>query len=144
MPSICLNACPSAANTSPPKDAAIIGFSWSVKSPGVCRITASVETGTISRFTGVGNFSSYRRCVDSRRESNSRKKGEGNTKNGNNYLAWAFVEAANFAIRSSPEARRFYERKKRARNSIVGIKALTHKLARARYHMLREHTSPLT
>lgn len=110
--------------------------------PGIGPVLATtimLETGTISRFTKVGNFSSYCRCVDSRRESNSRKKGEGNTKNGNKYLAWAFVEAAKFAIRSCPEARRFYERKKRARNGIVAIKALAHKLARACYHMLREH-----
>ncbi len=85
--------------------------------PGIGPVLATtimLETGTISRFTEVGDFSSYCRCVDSRRESNSRKKGEGNTKNGNKYLAWAFVEAANFAMRSCPEARRFYERKKRA------------------------------
>jgi transposase len=110
--------------------------------PGIGPVLATtimLETGTISRFTKVGNFSSYCRCVDSRRESNSRKKGEGNTKNGNRYLAWAFVEAANFAIRTCPEARRFYERKKRTRNGIVGIKALAHKLARACYHMLQEH-----
>ena len=31
--------------------------------------------------------------------SNNKKKSEGNTKNGNKYLAWAFVEAANFALR---------------------------------------------
>ena len=88
--------------------------------PGIGPVLATtimLETGTISRFTKVGNFSSYCRCVDSRRESNSRKKGEANTKNGNKYLAWAFVEAANFAIRSCPEAKRFYERKKLARNS---------------------------
>jgi transposase len=110
--------------------------------PGIGPVLATtimLETGTISRFAKVGNFSSYCRCVDSRRESNSRKKGEGNTKNGNKYLAWAFVEAANFAIRSCPEAKRFYERKKRARNGIVAIKALAHKLARACYYMLREH-----
>ncbi|MGF6971951.1 transposase [Paraburkholderia sp. JPY465] len=110
--------------------------------PGIGPVLATtimLETGTISRFTRVGNFSSYCRCVDSRRESNSRKKGEGNTKNGNKYLAWAFVEAANFAIRSCPQARRFYERKKHTRNRIVAIKALAHKLARACYHMLREH-----
>lgn len=109
--------------------------------PGIGPVLATtimLETGTISRFNNVGNFSSYCRCVDSRRESNNKKKGEGNTKNGNKYLAWAFVEAANFAIRSCPEARRFYERKKRARNRIVAIKALAHKLARACYHMLRE------
>jgi transposase len=109
--------------------------------PGIGPILATtimLETGTITRFADVGNFSSYCRCVQSRRESNSKKKGEGNTKNGNKYLAWAFVEAANFAIRSCPEAKRFYERKKRRRNVIVAIKALAHKLARACYHMLRE------
>ena len=50
----------------------------------------------------------------------------------------AFVEAANFALRYCPEAKRFYERKKRKTNRIVAIKAVAHKLARACYHMLRE------
>jgi transposase len=67
--------------------------------------TIMLETGTIARFARVGNFSSYSRCVDSRRESNGKKKGEGNVKNGNKYLAWAFVEAANFALRYCPEAK---------------------------------------
>jgi transposase len=110
--------------------------------PGVGPVLATtimLETGAITRFADVGNFSSYCRCVDSRRESNNRKKGEGNTKNGNKYLAWAFIEAANYAIRYCPQAKRFYERKKRARNGILAIKALAHKLARACYHMLREH-----
>ena len=100
--------------------------------------TIMLETGSISRFAQVGNFSSYCRCVDSQRESNGKKKGEGNTKNGNKYLAWAFVEAANFAMRYCPQAKNFYERKKRKTNRILAIKALAHKLARACYHMLRE------
>ena len=33
------------------------------------------------------------------RYSNGKKKGEGNTKNGNACLVWAFIEAANFARR---------------------------------------------
>jgi len=61
--------------------------------------TITLETGDITRFDGPGNFASYARAVDSRRESNGKKKGEGNTKCGNKYLAWAFVEAANFAVR---------------------------------------------
>ncbi|WP_309491483.1 transposase [Trinickia mobilis] len=84
--------------------------------PGIGPVLATtimLETGTSSRFAKVGNFSSDCRCVDSRCESNSRKKGEGNTKNGNRYFAWALVEAANVAIRSCPEPRRFYERKER-------------------------------
>jgi transposase len=68
--------------------------------------TIMLETGCIGRFAQVGNFSSYCRCVESLRESNGKKKGEGNTRNGNKYLAWAFVEAANFALRCCPQARR--------------------------------------
>lgn len=100
--------------------------------------TIMLETGCIGRFAQVGNFSSYCRCVESSRESNGKKKGEGNTKNGNKYLAWAFVEAANFALRCCPQAKSFYERKKNKTNRILAIKALAHKLARACYHMLRD------
>jgi len=100
--------------------------------------TIMLEMGTPTRFAKVGNFSSYCRCVDSLRESNEKKKGEGNAKNGNKYLAWAFVEAANFARRYCPQAKSFYERKKRKTNGILATKALAHKLARACYHMLRE------
>jgi transposase len=96
----------------------------------------SVATVDVSSRDTV--HSSYCRCVDSRRESNGKKKGEGNAKNGNKYLAWAFVEAANFALRYCPEAKRFYERKKRRSDRIVALKATAHKLARACYHMLRE------
>ena len=53
-------------------------------------------------------------------------------------LAWAFVEAANFALRFCPEAKRFYERKKAKTNTVVAIKALAHKLARACFHILKE------
>lgn len=109
--------------------------------PGIGRILATIillETGSIDRFAAVGNFASYARCVDSQHTSNGKKKGEGNTKNGNKYLAWAFVEAANFALRFCPEAKRFYERKKAKTNTVVAIKALAHKLARACFHILKE------
>jgi transposase len=69
--------------------------------------------------------------VDSRRESNGKKKGENNRKNGSRYLAWAFIEAANFAIQHSKKANRFYHRKMQATNGIVARKALAHKIARA-------------
>ena len=109
--------------------------------PGIGQVLATtimLETGPVTRFAGVGNFSSYCRCVDSLRESNGKKKGEGNVKNGNKYLAWAFMEAANFALRYCPEAKRFYERKRGRTNRVVALKAVAHKLARACYHILRE------
>jgi len=108
--------------------------------PGIGEILATtimLETGCIDRFAQVGNFSSYCRCVDSWRESNGRKKGEGNVRNGNKYLAWAFIEAANFALRCCVQAKRFYERKKSKTNRVLALKALAHKLARACYYILR-------
>lgn len=100
--------------------------------------TILLETGDIHRFASVGDFASYCRCVQSQRLSNCRKKGEANKKNGNPYLAWAFMEAAHGAVRYLPQAKRFYERKARQRNKIVAIKALSHKLARACYFILRD------
>ena len=109
--------------------------------PGIGEVLAIVimlETGDIGRFAEVGNFASYARCVDSARYSNGKKKGEGNTRNGNAYLVWAFIEAANFARRFSDEARRFFDKKKAKTNSVVAAKALAHKLARASHHILKE------
>ncbi|SIT48122.1 transposase (fragment) [Paraburkholderia piptadeniae] len=109
--------------------------------PGIGQTLATtilLETGSIGRFASAGNFASYARCVDSQRTSNGKKKGEGNTRNGNKYLAWTFVEAANLASRFCPEAKRFYERKKARTNAVVAVKALAHKLARACFHILKD------
>ncbi len=101
-------------------------------------LTIMLETGDIRRFATVGNFASYCRCVGSEKLSNGKRKGSGNTKNGNKYLAWAFVEAANFAVRYEPSIRRFYQRKKAKSNGVVAIKAVAHKLARACYYIMRD------
>lgn len=109
--------------------------------PGVGKVlgmTVMLETGPITRFAGPGDFASYSRCVKSERTSNGKKKGEGNAKSGNKYLSWAFSEAAHFAVRYEPLAKRFYEKKRAQRNGIVAIRALAHKLCRATYFMLRD------
>ena len=101
-------------------------------------LTIMYEAGDMDRFASPGDFASYCRCVDATRYSNGKKKRDNNAKNGNKYLAWAFVEAAHFAIRFYPEAKRFYDRKAAKKNTIVAIKALAHKLARATFHVLRD------
>ena len=106
--------------------------------PGLVLATViMLETGSIERFPEVGDYASYACCVDSIRTSNDKKKGQGNKRNGNQHLAWAFIEAANMARRWCPEAKRFHERKRARTNAIVATKALAHKLARACYHMLK-------
>lgn len=104
----------------------------------VLGLTIMYEAGQMSRFASPGDFASYCRCVDAQRLSNGKKKADNNAKNGNKYLAWAFVEAAHFAVRFYPEAKRFYDRKTSKTNSIVAIKAIAHKLARATFHVLRD------
>lgn len=104
----------------------------------VLGMTIMYEVGTMDRFPKVGQFASYARCVSSSRWSNGKKKGEGNRKNGNKYLAWAFVEAAHFAMMYRERVRRFYDRKKAKTNGAVATKAVAHKLARACYHVLRD------
>jgi transposase len=108
---------------------------------GIGPIIASVislETGDIRRFENVGNFSSYCRCVQSKRLSNKKNKGEGNRKNGNKYLSWAFMEAAEYSRRYSEFARRYYQRKAAKTKPVIARKALAHKLARACYFIMRE------
>jgi transposase len=112
--------------------------------PGIGKIlalTIMLETGEIGRFGRVGQFASYARCVDARRLSNEKKKGSNNAKCGNPYLAWAFVEAANFAIRYSPRIKRFFDRKRARTNKIVAFKACAHKLARAAFHVMRDQVA---
>jgi len=104
----------------------------------ILALTIMLETGKIERFKKVGNFTSYCRCVGSEKLSNGKKKGKGNTKNGNKYLSWAFVEAANFAIRFNDQAKHFYQRKMAKRNRVVALKAVAHKLARASYYVMRD------
>lgn len=109
--------------------------------PGIGKIlalTIMFETGDINRFPAVGNYASYCRCVGSNRISNGKSKGEGNRKNGNKYLSWVFVEAANFAIRGYPYVRKYYQKKMSKTNKIVAIKAISHKLARASYYVIRD------
>jgi len=101
-------------------------------------MTIMLETGEIGRFATVGDFASYCRCVGSQHLSNGKRKGQGNPKNGNKYLAWAFVEAANFAVRYNAQIKRFYQRKRTKTNSVGAIKAVAHKLARAYYYILRD------
>jgi len=101
-------------------------------------LTIMLETGDIRRFAQVGDYASYCRCVDSLRFSNGKKKGSGNRKCGNKFLGWAFMEAANFAIRYDPAVKRFYQRKKARSNVAVARKAVAHKLARASYYVMRD------
>jgi len=102
--------------------------------------TIALETGQIGRFPTVGDSASYCRCVNSTKLSNGKRKGTGNVKNGNPYLAWASMEAAQFALRFQPAAQRLYHRKlaKSRNNTVLARKSVAHKLSRACYYLMRD------
>ena len=77
--------------------------------------------------------------MGSERLSNGKRTGRGNTKNGNKYLAWAFVAAANCAVRYNPQIKRYDQRKMAKTDKIVATKTVAHKLARACFYLLRDH-----
>ena len=100
--------------------------------PGVGTIlalTIMLETGDIRRFATVGDYTSYCRCVRATHTSNG--------KNGNPYLAWAFVEAVHHALRTCPQAKSFYEKKRAKRNGALATKALAAKWSKAAYYMMK-------
>ena len=107
----------------------------------ILALTIMLEVGDIARFAKVGDYSSYSRCVESKRISNGKKKGENNKKNGNKYLAWAYVEAANFHRRYCVKAQSFYQSKAAKTKPVVAIKALSNKLSRASYYIMRDQVA---
>jgi transposase len=106
----------------------------------VLGLTITMEIGDIKRFAGPGEFASYCRTVRAQRTSNDQKKGENNRKCGNKYLAWSFVEAANFARRHDGPCRKWFDRKAARTNSIIATKALACKLAKAAWFLVAEDT----
>jgi transposase len=110
--------------------------------PGIGHVLARtilLETGPISRFREAGNYASYCRAVKAEHTTNEKRKGECNGKSGNKYLAWAYVEAANYAVRYSPELRAWFQRKqKHSGKRVIALKAMANKLAKACFFMLRD------
>jgi transposase len=116
-------------------------FKYLTSIPGIGPIlgmTIMLETGTIRRFSDAGHFASYCRCVKSEKLSNGKRKGSGNRKNGNKYLAWAFIEAAVKAARFNTEIKAYYQRKMAKGHRFVALKAVANKLAKASYYILRD------
>jgi transposase len=84
----------------------------------VLSLTIMLEIGDIKRFPKVGNFTSYCRKVPTEWQSNEKKTGKGNKKNGNKYLAcWAFSEAAELARRFDETARKYSTGRRRKQSS---------------------------
>ena len=96
------------------------------------------ETGESGRFPPVGNSVAYGRCVGSTTISHGKRKGQGNIKNGHPYLEWASREAAQFALRCSPQVPQLYQRQQAKSHRMSARKAVAHTRARAGYDSMRD------
>jgi len=76
--------------------------------------------------------------VQSTKISHGKRKGQGNVKNGTPYLAWASMEAAQFAVRFRPTVQRFSQRKQAKSHLMVARKAVAHTLARTCSYRMRD------
>jgi len=117
------------------------GYETLLKMPGVglaLSMTILLETGPIERFDNAGQYASYCRTVPSRKKSNGKEKGQNNRKNGNKYLSWAWVEAAQFAQQHHPKIQRWFQKKMRRTCRNIALKSLASKLSKASYHMRRD------
>ncbi len=104
----------------------------------ILSLTIMLETGEIGRFKGAGNFASYCRKVPTDWRTNGKSKGKGNRKNGNKYLSWAFAEAAEFAKRFDPYARKYFNRKTSKTKQVIAYSSLASKLSKAAFFIMRD------
>lgn len=109
--------------------------------PGVGGVLALIflyEIHDVRRFAEVGQFLSYARLVRCPHESGGKKKGTGGKRIGNGHLKWAFGEAACLLLRESEAAKKWLARKERKSGKARALGALSAKLGRAVYHLLRK------
>ncbi len=98
----------------------------------------ATEIGDISRFRTMGDFVSYCRLAPASKLSNGKSKGQGNAKNENAYLSWAFTELATLMARFNEAVGEHLDRKLKKKLRVIAIRSLAAKLARCVYQMLRK------
>jgi transposase len=114
---------------------------WLLTIPGIGECSAMMllaEIGEIGRFPDQEALCSYAGLVPRVRESAGKAARGGITRQGSPWLRWMMVEAAQVATRSSPAARRYYERLLRKKHKHVARVALARKLLIAVYALLHD------
>jgi transposase len=114
---------------------------WLTTIPGIGEISAMMvlaEIGDLARFTDKEALCSYAGLVPRVRESAGKAARSGITRQGSPWLRWMLVEAAQVATRTSPAAKRYYERLLRKKHKHVARVALARKLLIAVYAMLHD------
>ena len=114
---------------------------WLSSIPGIGEVSAMMllaEIGEIQRFPSKEALCSYAGLVPRVRESAGKAARSCITRQGSSVLRWIMVEAAQVATRSSPAARRYYQRLLRKKHKHVARVALARKLLIAVYALLHD------
>ena len=108
--------------------------------PGIAHLTAHLllcEIGDIHRFPSAKKLSSYAGLVPSVSQSAHHRWHGSITRQGNRYLRWAMVEAAQKAFTKDRRLAFFYQKLKKEKGSAKARVAVARKLLVAVYHVLK-------
>ena len=107
--------------------------------PGIGDISGSIiamETGDIHRFADDKHYSSYCRLVPGAKDSGGKYAHRSGSKDGNQYLKYAFTEVAIKAIMYYPEIKQFADRVAKRSNKTIARTVVAKELARCAYFVL--------
>jgi transposase len=107
--------------------------------PGIGDISGSIiamETGDIHRVADDKHNCSYCRLVPGAKDSGGKYAHRSGSKDGNEYLKYAFTEVAIQAIRHYPEIKQFAERLAKRSNKTIARTVVAKELAKCAFYVL--------
>ena len=110
-----------------------------VSIPGIGDITGAIiamETGDIGRFADHKHYASYCRLAPGACDSGGKHKHRSGSKDGNQYLKYAFTEAAIKAMQFYPPIRGFADRLERRSNASIARTVVAKELSKIAYVVL--------
>ena len=107
--------------------------------PGIGDITGSIiamETGDIHRFADSKHYCSYCRLAPGANDSGGKRGHRSGSKDGNQYLKYAFTEVAIKAMMFYPEIKRFAAELEQRANKTIARTVVAKELAKIVYYVL--------
>lgn len=107
--------------------------------PGIGDITGAIiamETGEIHRFADSKHYCSYCRLVPGAKDSGGKRGHRSGSKDGNQYLKYAYTEAAIKAMMFYPEIKHFATRLERRATKAIARTVVAKELAKIVYYVL--------
>ncbi|MBM4169726.1 MAG: IS110 family transposase [Ignavibacteria bacterium] len=110
--------------------------------PGIGDITGAIiaiETGDIARFPNDKHYASYCRLAPGARDSGGKHRHRSGSKDGNQYLKFAYTEAALKAIRFYPVIGQLAARIEQRSNPAIARTVVAKELSKIVFYVLSRH-----